>query len=403
MSNLVVRALQEPFQKREHQSFQESIFSIFSGISATAPKVNHHGALSLSAVYNAVDQISNDIAKLPKGVFEKKGRDRYRKPEHPADYLISKRPNKMMTEFIFHKTLTVSALLRGNGIAIIERSEATGRQTAFKFVHPDHLNDIKEKDGKLWYYIRGYKEPIAGDDVIHIPGFSFNGVTGISVFKFAAQNMGTAILAEKFAGENFQSKGLLAGFIKAKTALKAPAKLNLANAMETRLSKGGTHNIGVLDEDMDFQELKINAQEAALIDWKKVSIEDVARWFNIAPHKIKHLEKASYSNIEQQSLEHGSDSIAPWARRFEQEYDYKLFTEKERLTHYVKFNTNSLIRTDIKTKADYYAKAINFSWHVPNEIRALEDYNPLEGLDEPWRPSNMMPIIETDNPNNNGG
>ncbi|MDH7444669.1 phage portal protein [Aquimarina sp. 2201CG14-23] len=397
--SLVLRALQSPFHSfsrsatnGDNKDLTGGIFSMFANLSKSGQVVNYQTALSLSAVYNAVDQISNDIAKLPKGVFEKVGKNRFRKPEHPVDYLISKRPNAMMTQFSFHKALMVSALLRGNGIAVIKRNSYTGFQESFDFIEPDNLNDIRKKDGKLYYDIKGYRNLLSSEDVIHIPGFSFNGVYGISVFKYATQNLGAALSSETFADENFKSKGLLAGIIKSDKALKPNPKTMIADAMEHRLSKGGTHNIGVLDEGMDFMPITANAQEASLIDWKKISTTDVARWFNIAPHKIKHLENATYSNIEQQSLEHGSDTIAPWAKRVEEEYDYKLFTEEERINHYVKINTNALIRTDIKTKGEYYGRSINYGWHTRNEIRNLEDYNSLDGLDEPLTPANTLTL-----------
>lgn len=398
MSNVVIRALSDTFNSQTRSAkvtdFSDGIFSLFGGgLSSSGKVVNYQAALSLSAVYNAVDQISNDIAKLPKGIFQKKDKDRYRVQNHPSDYLISKRPNVYMTQFSFHKTLMIYALLRGNGVALINRDSYTGEQIGFELVNPNDLLDIKKKDGQLFYYIKG-KSPISSEDVIHIPGFSFNGITGVSVFKYAAKNLGAALAAEEFADENFKSKGLLAGIIKSPKAVESAGKVRLSDAMEARLSKGGTHNIGFLDEGMDFQSITANAQEASLIDWKKISIEDVARWFNIAPHKIKQLENATYSNIEQQSLEHGSDTIMPWAKRFEEEYDYKLFDTEERKTHYVKFNTNALIRTDIKTKGEYYGRAINFGWKTRNEVRALEEDNAIDGLDQPLTPSNTKTLEE---------
>ncbi len=400
MSNLVLRALQSPFtsQTRSDKTYDysEGIFSVFDGITRSGHKINYKSALALSAVYNAVDQISNDIAKLPKAVFKKVDKDRFRNPEHPVDYLISKRPHRLMTQFSFHKVMMISALLRGNGIAVIIRDRVTGFQKSFDFVHPDCIYDIRKKDDELFYYIQGYARPLTSEEVIHIPGFSFNGLYGISIFKHAALNLGAALSAETFADENFKSKGLLAGIIKSTKPLEANPKIKLANAMEQRLSKGGSHNIGVLDEGMDFMDIRANAQESSLIDWKKISIEDVARWFNIAPHKIKQLENATFSNIEQQSLEHGSDTVSPWSKKFEEEYDYKLFTEEERSSLYTKFNTNAIIRTDIKTKGEYYGRAINFGWHTRNEIRSLEDHNRIDGLDDPLTPANTLTLEQID-------
>ncbi len=401
MKNLIIRALSpKNIQTRNTTSSANadlngsSGFGIFGGSFRGGGTVNHETALTLSAVWNAVDQISNDIAKLPKGVFQNLNGNRSRMKDHPVDYLISKRPNGQMSQFSFHKALMISALLRGNGIAVVLRNQNTGVQTGFDLVNVDDLKSIKRISGGIFYEIKGY--PIlSSEDVVHIPGFSFNGISGISVFKYAAQNMGAALSAETFADENFKSKGLLAGIIKTdKTGIAASKKAQLANGMESRLSKGGTHNIGFLDEGMDFMSISASAQEASLIDWKKISIEDVARWFNIAPHKIKHLDKATFSNIEQQSLEHGSDTIAPWAKRFEEEYDHKLFTDDERGSHYIKFNTNALIRTDIKTKSEYYSRAINFGWHTRNEVRELEDLNRIDGLDEPLTPVNAQTVSQ---------
>lgn len=392
MENVITRALKNAFTTRSSQDpgsidITDWPSGIFGNISRGGVAVNHKTALSLSAVYNAVDQISNDIAKLPKGVYQKKDGDRFRLSAHPVDYIIGNRPNALMTQFSFHKAMMLSVLLRGNGIAVIESNRGTGFPSALIFIHPDHVNDIKKKDGHLFYYIKGYDRPLNSEEVIHIPGFSENGITGISVFKYAAQNLGAAMSAEKFADENFKSRGLLAGIIKSDKQLKPEAKTALGNAMETRLGKGDVNNIGVLDEGMDFLSITANAQEASLIDWKNTSMEDVARWFNIAPHKIKHLARSTNNNIEQQSLEHGSDTIAPWSKKFEEEYTYKLFPRDQRNT-YVKLNTNALYRTDLKTKGEYYSKAVNGGWLTRNEARALEDYNRLKGLDEPLTPVN---------------
>ena len=399
MSQIVENAIRKVFVPHTRtvdagqKLFDNGIFSLFGSGNDGRTVVTHHTALCLSAVWNAIDQISNDIAKLPKGVYEKQGDSRYRRPDHPVDYLISKRPHRLMTEFNFHKVLIVSALLRGNGVAVIKRNASTGVQQSFDFVRPNDLNDIKKVGDELVYYIKGYK-PLTSEDVIHIPGFSFDGITGLNIFRFAAQNMGTALEADNFAADNFKSKGLVAGLLKTQKQLKSGAKIGLANAMEDRLSKKGTHNIGVLDEGMDWQSITANAQEAGLVDWKKVSIPDIARWFNIAPHKIKDLTNATYSNIEQQSIEHGMDTIQPWVRRIEQEYDYKLFSDAERISYYVKLNTNALIRTDIKTKGEYYSRAINFGWEMRNEVRAYEDLNPIEGLDQPLIPANTKTLEE---------
>lgn len=378
-------------------------FPGFGGFSKSGVRVNHQSALSLSAVFNAVDQISNDIAKLPKGVYRREGDDRLRDRDHPADYLISKRPSPLMSQFSFHKALILAALLRGNGIAVQQYHPGTGRLEALNFVPPDDVYNIKKVKGSLFYVIKGYNRPLSLEEVIHIPGFSFNGITGVSIFRYAAENMGAAINAELFANEIYKNKGFGYGVLETDKSVKPDVKKLLSDAFESRLSQSGKHfRAPVLDEGFSYKNIAINPVEASLIDWKKVSIEDVARWFNIAPHKIKHLERATYSNIEQQSLEHGSDTIAPWAKKVEEECDYKLFSPQERATHYVKLNTNALHRTDLKARGEYYSRAVNFGWHNRNEIRQLEDYNKAEGLDEFLTPANTLTPEQIDNTLNDG-
>lgn len=403
MENLIVRALKNnpialrgASHRRNASDLTSGWWSMFSGVTKGGITINHNTALTLSAVFNAVDQISNDIAKLPKSVYEKKGNSRFKRTDHPVHYLISKRPNRNLTQFNFHKALIVHAMLRGNGIAVINRDDYTGIQTGFDLIDPDDVRSIKKEAGQIYYDVKGY-ETLSSEDIIHIPGFSFNGIVGINIFRYAAKNLGAALSAETFADENFKSKGLLAGIITSdKSQVSVSAKQALANGMEARLSKGGTHNVGFLDEGMKFESIGVNAQEASLIDWKKTSVEDIARWFNIAPHKIKQLENATYSNIEQQSLEHGSDTIMPWAVRLEEEYDYKLFTIKERGTFYTKLNTDALIRTDIKTRGEYNYRAAGGPWITRNEVRSLDDSNPIDGLDEMLQPANTLTPDEID-------
>lgn len=396
MENLIVRALQNNFTKRSESKFDSQdltggFVDFFGGVSRSGKAVTPSAALSLSAVYNAIDQISNDLAKLPKHVFKKIDGSREKFPEHPVDYLIGTRPNPISTQSAFTKSLMINALMFGNGIAVIEENKSTGVPVAFHLVKQEDILSIKKTRNSIRYDIRGWGV-LSHEDVIHITGFSFDGVIGVSVFRYAAGNLGASLSAETFADENFKAKGMLAGLITTKKQLSGTAKSGLANAMEKRLSKGDTHNIGVLDEEMGFMPIASNASEASLIDWKKISIEDVARWFNIAPHKIKHLANSTYSNIEQQSLEHGADTIAPWVKKIEEEYNYKLFPKTDIGVVYVKFNMNALIRTDIKTKGEYYSRAVNFGWKTRNEIRILEDDNILDGLDSPLQPANTLTI-----------
>lgn len=345
----------------------------------TVSSIAQSKALSLSALYNGVTIISNDIAMLPKAIYTQNGDNKQKDANNPLYRVISKQPNQIQTSFWFHKIMIQTAILRGNAIAVIRRNNSTGKidpDNALVFIHPDHLHDIRKVDGQLWFFTK--KGVFANHEVIHIKGFSTNGITGESVLKYAAKNLNAALTAEDFAQTNFDSKGFGLGVIKSDKKLDTSAKQILSTAMSKRLSAGGAYNIGVLDEGMEFAPIQVSAQEAQLIDWKKTSIEDIARWLNINPYKLKQTDKLNYSTIEQQSLDHLSDSIMPWTVQFEQEYDTKLFTESEQANRYAKFNVNALLRVDAKSRAEFYNKLIFSGVASGNEIRVLEDMNPLD-------------------------
>lgn len=372
---------------------------LFQFSSSNTSRITQHKALCLSAIYNGVNIISNDIAMLPKAVYSKDGDQKTKLGDHPLTYSISKQANQNLTSFWYHKIMTTTALLRGNAVAIINRNRQTGEidaKNAFTFVHPDDLLDIKLIKGELWFYIKGYKLPFHNTEVIHIKGFSDNGYIGISFLKYAAKNLNAAIANEEFAQKNFDSKGLGMGIIKTEKQLNDIGKKALTQGMENRLSKGDAFNVGILDENMDFMSVSVNAQEAGMIDWKKITIEDIARWLNISPHKLKQTDKLNYNSIEQSSLDHLSDSILPWVTQFENECDVKLFSEKEKHNTYVKFNINALLRVDAKSRAQYYYQMRYAGIYSGDEIRKLEDMNPtgLDYMKDPLQPVQLQQQVQ---------
>ena len=386
------------FTKRSTSSSLGGLFSF--GASASGV-ISTDNALKLSALYNGVTIIANDIAILPKSVYFRNGDNKNKVPKHPVHYKIAKQPNENLSSFHFHKVMVITAILRGNAVAIIKR-DGNGNldKNALNFVHPDDLQDIKLIDGQLWFYTKF--GVFHNSEVIHIKGFSTNGYTGQSVLKYAASNLNAALTAEAFAETNFESKGFGLGIIKSDKVLTSDAKKNLNEGMEARLSKGGKFNIGTLDEGMDFMPINVSAKEAELIDWKKISIQDIARWLNIGPHKLKQLDSLNYSSIEQQSIDHLQDSIFPWVTQFENEYDIKLFTQKESLDYYIKFNINALLRVDIKSRAEYYYKMRYAGVYSGDEIRVLEDMNPtgLEHMTVPLQPVQIQQQSQIDNSSN---
>jgi len=351
-------------------AFGNGIFSLGGGV---ASGMNYKKSLTLTAVYNAVEQISNDIAKIPFSVNQKVGSNRESRPQHPAHSLIAFSPNSLMTTFIFRKTMAISLLLRGNALAkIIFDSQGNPIETIF--INWDKVTNIRLKNGELVYDIQGLNEPLLASEVIHWKHFTHDGIVGIGPITYGAQQLGLAVEVQTFSATNFENKGVRQGVIETEKVIKD--KGQIIAAVKSAFSQKDPTRVTVLDEGMSWKGIAITPQELQIIETAKFTVEEIARIFNIAPHKIKSLTQSTNNNIEQQSLDHVSDTIQPYITNIEQEFGMKLFTAKERLAgYYVRGNMNVLLRSDIKSRGEYYSKAINAGWKNRQEVRQLEDDN----------------------------
>lgn len=362
----------------------------FSGGDKMKP-VHYKQSLQIAAVHNAVDQISNDVAKIPFSVFIKKADgNRERAVNHAADRLISVSPNTYMTSFVWRKMMAVSVLLRGNGLSIIVFN-AAGYPEALIPVNWDDVTDIKLKDGELLYYIRGYKEPFLSSEVLHFKDLSINGIVGISRISYGCMQMNIAIQLTEYSATNLEHKGVSRGVIEAEKATNSDAKKLIIAGVKNALGEKSPDRVAVLDEGMKWKSITITPEEAQIIEQMQFSVEEIARFFNIAPHKIKSLKQSTNNNIEQQSLDHVSDTIQPFVTNIEQEMAKKLLTDRDAKNMYIKGNINVLLRADSKSRADYYAKAVFFGWKNRNEVRELEDDSRGPAfLDEFLTPANTL-------------
>jgi len=354
-------------------------------------------ALKLSAVYNAVEQISNDIAKIPFSVYKKEGQNRTSQSNHPANKLISYEPNSLMTTFIFRKTVAVSLLLRGNALAKIN-TDAIGNPISTDFIEWEKVTDIRIKNGELIYIVKGYDQPLLASEVLHFKNLSHNGIVGVSIITYAAQQLNLAIEVQTFSATNFENKGVRQGVVETDKVVTT-GKSAIVASIKAAFSEKDATRVAVLDEGMKWKAITVTPQEAQIIEQARFSIEDVARWFNIAPHKIKSLHQSTDNNIEQQSLDHVSDTIQPHITNFEQEYAKKLFTSKERASgYYVRGNINVLLRADIQSRGEFISKMVTIGAMSRNEARRNEDMNDgPEFLNEFLTPVNVFTEKQIEN------
>ncbi|MCG9792491.1 phage portal protein [Flavobacterium algicola] len=355
-------------------SYMGGLGGLFSFGNGGNSSVNYKKSLTLTAVYNAVDQISNDIAKIPFSVNKKVGSNRESQPNHPAHRLVSFAPNGLMTTFIFRKTMGMSLLLRGNALARIVNN-SVGQPIETIFINWEKVQDIRKKNGDLLYYIQGYDQPLLSSEVLHFKNFSHDGIVGMGAITYGAQQLGLAIEVQTFSATNFANKGVRQGVISTeKTVDKGKDKI--IEGWKKAMGEKSPDRVVVLDDGFKFQPINITPQEMQIIETQAFSIEEIARMFNIAPHKIKSLKQSTNNNIEQQTLDHASDTIQPHITNFEQEYAKKLFTSKELESgYYIRGNMNVLLRADIKSRAQWISAMVYCGVMSRNEARQYEDMN----------------------------
>jgi HK97 family phage portal protein len=362
--------------------------SLFGGASK-GTLANVKSAFTISAFYNGVEQLSNDIAKLPKSIKQKIGADRVDFTDHPVNYLIASQPNDMMTAFDFWKVNVVSVIIKGNSFSRIMRNADTGEVKALLHLNSEDVQVLKYQN-RLFYKYKG--ETIDSADMLHFKHLSFDGIIGVSVIAFAAKQLGVTIDAQTYQQEVYKDRGLGYGVIESDLAVKKETKIMIEDGFSAKMASSNKFKVPMLDEGMKYKSISISPAEAQFLETNKSGVIEVCRWLNIAPHKLKDLNNANYSNIQQQSIEHVQDSLLPWIVRMEQEISNKIFTTKEKASLYVKFNEKSLLRGDLEARKNYYTAMVYAGIMTRNEARALEDMNGLDGLDEILQPVNMQAL-----------
>ena len=358
-------------------SYQGSAYSFFFGSTASGKTVNERTAMQTTAVYSCVRILAETIAGLPLHTYRYTDNGKEKAIDHPLYYLLHSEPNPEMTSFVFRETLMSHLLLWGNAYAQIIR-DGRGKVLALYPLMPDRMTVDRTENGQLFYsYIKdGVQYPLRSDEVLHIPGLGFDGIVGYSPIAMAKNAIGMAIATEEYGAKFFANGANPGGVLEHPGVVKDPARVRDSwNAVYQ--GSANAHRVAVLEEGMKFQSIGIPPEQAQFIATRKFQLNEIARIFRIPPHMIGDLEKSSFSNIEQQSLEFVMYTLDPWVIRFEQSIQRSLFSESEKKTYFTKFNVNSLLRGDYSSRMAGYAVGRQNGWLSANDIRELEDMNKL--------------------------
>lgn len=367
---------------KQGNELAQSRLPFFRGRGSAGVYVDHDSALTFSAVFACVKILSETIATMSMHPFEKDGKKKIRKTG-PLDDLLSRRPNGEMHAFTIKEILTAHCVLRGNGYAEIERN-ALGEPIAIWPLLPDRTAPFRDSAGELWYaYKVGFQsEPVAipSADIFHLKGMGYNGSVGYDVISYATQTISTGMAAEQFSGAFFGNGAHLSGALMHPSKLTDEAREHIRHEFEA-VYRGSNNafRMAVFEEGMKWDKFSVDPQAAQTIETREYSIQDVARWFRVPPHMLADLKRATFSNIEHQSIEFVMHTMLPWVLRWEQEADAKLLTQPQRdRGMFIKLNVDSLLRGDLKARYDAYKIGREWGWLSANDIREFED---LDGLD----------------------
>ena len=380
-------------------------YRFFLGGSTSGKAVTERSAMQMTAVYSCVRILAEAIAGLPLHLYTyKEDGGKEKAIGHPLYLLLHDEPNPEMSSFVFRETLMTHLLLWGNAYAQIIRN-GKGEVVALYPLMPNRMTVDRDSSGQLFYSYQMANSDaptmkagtviLKPSDVLHIPGLGFDGLVGYSPIAMAKNAIGLAIATEEY-GAKFFANGATPGGL-----LEYPGTVKDPDRVRESWNKGfsGSQNAGkvaILEEGMKYTPISIAPEQAQFLETRKFQINEIARIFRVPPHMVGDLEKSSFSNIEQQSLEFVKYTLDPWVARWEQSLSRALFTPEEKKQYFFKFNVEGLLRGDYQSRMNGYATARQNGWMSANDIRELENLDRIpaeEGGDLYLINGNMLPLV----------
>ncbi len=395
------------FRSRDHpvtDSTSGSAYMFYQGMSTSGKRVNARTSMQMTAVYSCVRVLAEGVASLPLHVYQSAEDGSTKKAvDSPLYFLLHNEPNPEMTSFVFRETLMTHLLLWGNAYAQIIHN-GRGEAVALYPLMPDRMTVDRDDNGRLFYeYMTSYDDAktmpngivrLSPRDVLHIPGLGFDGLVGYSPIAMAKNAVGMAIACEEFGARFFEKGAAPVGVLEHPGTLEKPEKLR-ENWQSVYGGSGNAGKVAVLEEGMKYSPISIPPDQAQFIETRKFQLDEIARIYRVPPHMIGDLEKSSFSNIEQQSLEFVKYTLDPWISRWEQALERALLLPSERHDHFIKFNVDGLMRGDYVSRMNGYAIARQNGWMSANDIRELENLDRIpaeDGGDLYLVNGNMLPL-----------
>jgi len=392
------------FQSRASPKNQIGSRQFYFGMALSGKNVNERTAMQTTAVYACVRILSETIASLPLHTYKYTDDGKEKDYTHQLYHLLHDEPNNEMTSFVFRETLMSHLLLYGNAYAQIIR-DGRGRVISLYPLLPDKMRVDRGTNKEIYYIYYSDNDGqilLRKEDVLHIPGLGFDGLIGYSPIAMTKNAVGLAIAAEEYGSKFFSNGANPGGVLEHPGVLKDPGKVRESwNSVY-----GGSSNsnrVAVLEEGLSFKSISIPPEQAQFLETRKFQVNEICRIFRVPPHMVADLEKSSFSNIEQQSLDFVVNTVRPWLVRWEQAIGQKLLLPNEKGKTFVNFNVDGLLRGDFQSRMTGYSIARQNGWMSADDIRELENMNKLPkgmGGDKYLVNGNMLGI---NNAEQNGG
>lgn len=374
-------------------------WSFLFGGTTSGKAVNERTAMQTSAVYACVRILAESVAGLPLHVYERTANgSKSTKPSHPLYRLLHDEPNREMTSFVFRETLMSHLLLWGNAYAQIIR-DGRGFPIALYPLLPDRMAVDRNESGELVYTYQSDKGQVKlrRENILHIPGLGFDGLIGYSPIAMAKNAVGLALATEDYGATFFANGANPGGVLEHPGVIKPEQADRLRESWQSQFGGANAHKVAVLEEGLKFHQMSIPPEQAQFLETRKFQTNEIARIFRVPPHMVGDLEKSSFSNIEQQSLEFVKYTLDPWVVRWEQSLQQALILPSEKATIFIKFNLDGLLRGDYQSRMQGYSTGIQNGFMSVNDVRGLEDMNLLtaeEGGDLHFVNGNMVKLAD---------
>lgn len=367
------------------------------GNSAAGPTVNDDSALSLAAVYACNRVIANAFAALPVGLFRREGGGTYPDDSRPEHRVVAEEPSPLYTSFVFRQTMQMHLNLRGNAYARLYRD---GRDTVreMRIVHPSYVRPLLYK-GRVWYDIleggmlgdsASPAEVVRDTDMLHVKSFCMDGLVGKSPIAQHRDTIGIGLSNRAFLSEIHRNGGRVRGAITHPDQMTAEQVAGIRAGFIDAVNSG---KFPVLENGADFKAISLTPADAEYIRQHSLTQLDICAIYGVPPHKIANLDRATFANIEHQSIEFVQETVLPVVKNWEPELKRKLLSESLRPSRFYRFNLEGRMRGATLDRMRAYQLALTGGWMNADEIRELESMNPLpDGQGQIYlTPLNMVP------------